>query len=204
MKKTIIGMLTCILFSFALAHAQDAVDYQVTTDYSTGTNPAASKAVVSENPWYYGGTIGLNLWNDYTYFGAYPMIGYKATPQLSVGGKLGYAYISDDRYDPLPSIDTSNYGGSIFSRYRVIPQLYVHGEFAYWSYENVRSYNVDRRTYETQRDWVPYLLLGGGLSQKLGGNTWAFVEVLFDVLQDDNSPYDDWEPFFSFGVGVGF
>jgi hypothetical protein len=35
-------------------------------------------------------------------------------------------------------------------------------------------------------------------------NTWAYVEVLFDVLQDNNSPYDDWEPFVSVGVGVGF
>jgi hypothetical protein len=29
-------------------------------------------------------------------------------------------------------------------------------------------------------------------------------EVLFDVLQDSNSPYEDWAPFVSIGVGVGF
>jgi hypothetical protein len=31
-----------------------------------------------------------------------------------------------------------------------------------------------------------------------------FVQVLFDVLQNNDSPYDDWEPFFSIGIGVGF
>jgi hypothetical protein len=31
-----------------------------------------------------------------------------------------------------------------------------------------------------------------------------FIEVLVDVLNDDNSPYEEWDPFVSFGVGVGF
>jgi len=30
------------------------------------------------------------------------------------------------------------------------------------------------------------------------------AEVLFDVLQNDKSPYSRWEPFYSVGVGVGF
>jgi hypothetical protein len=38
----------------------------------------------------------------------------------------------------------------------------------------------------------------------MGRNTALMVEVLFDVLQDDNSPYEDWSPFVSVGVGVGF
>ncbi|NNK01545.1 MAG: hypothetical protein HKP58_14145, partial [Desulfatitalea sp.] len=53
-------------------------------------------------------------------------------------------------------------------------------------------------------DWVPFLWLGGGFSQRLGQNTWAFVEVLFDVIQEEKSPYDDWEPVISVGVGMGF
>ena len=56
----------------------------------------------------------------------------------------------------------------------------------------------------SEREWVPFLLLGGGLSKMVGARSWAYVEVLVDVLQDDNSPYDDWDPFVSVGVGVGF
>ena len=48
------------------------------------------------------------------------------------------------------------------------------------------------------------MLLGGGFSQNIGPNTWAFVEVLFDVINDDNSPYESGDPFISFGIGVGF
>ena len=56
----------------------------------------------------------------------------------------------------------------------------------------------------SERDWVPFLFLGGGYIQPLGDRTWLTVEILFDVLQDDKSPYEDWEPFLSIGVGVGF
>jgi len=28
--------------------------------------------------------------------------------------------------------------------------------------------------------------------------------LLFDVIQDENSPFEDWEPFYSIGIGVGF
>jgi len=30
------------------------------------------------------------------------------------------------------------------------------------------------------------------------------IQVLFDVLQNSNSPYNRWEPFYSVGFGVGF
>jgi len=166
--------------------------------------PETSPTSTSVSKWYYGGNIGFSFWNDYFYLGVYPLVGYKVTPKLSLGAKIGYAYISDDRYEPAPALNTSNYGGSLFSRFRIIPQIYLHAEFAYWSYENESSYNREENTYTTERYWIPYLFLGGGLSQQLGPNTWAFVEVLFDVIQDDNSPYEEWEPFVSFGVGVGF
>jgi hypothetical protein len=42
------------------------------------------------------------------------------------------------------------------------------------------------------------------MSQPISGNTWFTAEVLFDVIQNENSPYKNWEPFFSVGFGVGF
>ena len=168
----------------------------------TNSQNQASQPPAAENKWYYGGNIGFSFWNDYFYLGVYPLVGYKVTPKLSLGAKVGYAYISDDRYDPAPALNTSNYGGSLFSRYRIIPQLYAHAEFAYWSYEN--AINITSQGYDTERVWVPYLLLGGGFSQNVGPNVWLFAEVLFDVINDENSPYESGQPFISFGAGVGF
>ena len=49
-----------------------------------------------------------------------------------------------------------------------------------------------------------FCLLGAGYSQNVGGNAWLNIQILFDVLQSDKSPYNNWEPFYSVGVGVGF
>jgi hypothetical protein len=186
-------------FLFSSVYAEDNTLTESTTNPSQTTQPPSA-----ESKWYYGGNIGFSFWNDYFYLGVYPLVGYKVTPILSLGAKVGYAYISDDRYEPFPALNTSNYGGSLFSRYRIIPQIYAHAEFAYWSYENISSFNTVNNTYNTERYWVPYLLLGGGFSQNVGPNVWLFAEVLFDVINDENSPYESGEPFISFGAGVGF
>ncbi|MBK8341130.1 MAG: hypothetical protein IPK99_14550 [Flavobacteriales bacterium] len=47
-------------------------------------------------------------------------------------------------------------------------------------------------------------MLGGGYSARLGGNTYLTAMVLFDVIQDVNSPYSGGEPWISAGVGFGF
>jgi len=58
--------------------------------------------------------------------------------------------------------------------------------------------------YSSEREWVPFLLLGGGYSQKIGRNTWAYAQALWDVIQDAKSPYASGEPWISVGVSVGF
>jgi len=144
---------------------------------------------------YYGGYANLSF-GRYTAIGFEPMIGYKLTPKLSVGGKLSYEYIKDKRY--TEDYETSNYGLSVFSRMRVTSRFYAHAEFSTMNYELFYS------SGDSKRKWVPFLFLGGGISQPITRNTWLNAEVLFDVLQNDNSPYKAWEPFFSIGFGVGF
>jgi len=147
------------------------------------------------SPVYYGGTIGLSF-GDYFRLSIMPLIGYKLSPKVSVGLKAGYEYVKDSNYDP--ALTAHNYGGSVFARYRLIPKLYLHSEFAYISYKYYRNER------ETERTWVPFIYLGGGFIQPISAKTSFIVEVLVDVLQDDNSPYEDWDPWISVGVGVGF
>ncbi len=155
------------------------------------STPPASQTAPSQPRIYWGGTVGFSFWNDYTRIALEPLVGYKLTPKFSVGGKVRYEYIKDRR----ASVDFSshNYGASVFSRYRVIPQLYGHAELAYMSYD-----------FPLGREGVPFLLLGGGYSQPMGKSAWAYVEILFDVINDGSSPYEKWEPFVGIGIGVGF
>jgi hypothetical protein len=83
------------------------------------------------------------------------------------------------------------------ARYDVIPAAYAKAEFAYLWYSDAFKGNHIGTTE------VPYLFLGGGYRQKISQTTYLEFEVMFDVLQDENSQYDAWEPVFAVGVSVG-
>jgi hypothetical protein len=162
----------------------------------TAQAPAQQKKpMLNPNKMYFGGYVNASF-GRYTAIGVEPLVGYKLTPKFSVGGKLSYEYISDKRYDE--DYSASNYGFSVFSRLRVTQRLYAHTEYSAMNYKLYDSLG------ESDRKWVPFLFLGGGLSQPISKNTWFTAEVLFDVLQNENSPYKSWEPFLSVGFGVGF
>jgi hypothetical protein len=143
---------------------------------------------------YYGGSVILSF-GSYTVIGIEPMLAYKLTPKFSVGTKLTYEYIHEKQGSYV--YKESNYGFSLFNRLRVTQRLYTHVEYSSMNY---KFYNE----IGSERKWVPFLFVGGGLSQPISKNTWLNAEILFDVLQNKNSPYNDWEPFYSVGFGVGF
>jgi len=39
--------------------------------------------------------------------------------------------------------------------------------------------------------WASFLFVGGGYRQKVGQNSFAFVEILCDLINIDNSPYKE-------------
>lgn len=189
MKNTF--LLIALMFFSVLGFAQ----VQDTTDVSMQEEAPQPKPKLDRSKLYYGGYLNVSLGN-YTVIGVAPLVGYKLTPKFSVGGQLSYEYVKNKRYNT--DYETSNYGLSIFSRYRLVPQLYLHAELAEMNYKLYNNNGGSRR------EWVPSLFLGGGYSQPITRNTWLTAQVLFDVINDENSPYKDWEPYFSVGVGVGF
>lgn len=181
-------LLLLVLFIALASQAQDTIIIRKDT--------SSIKKIEKVSKFYYGGFFNLTF-GSYTAIGVEPMIAYKMTPKLSAGAILTYEYISDNR-NPGYKYNESNYGASIFGRYRVIPQLYFHTEFSEMNYTTSNS-NHSNTSY-----WVPFLFLGGGFSQQISETTWMNTQIVFDVIQNENSPYSDWEPFFSIGFGVGF
>lgn len=141
---------------------------------------------------YFGGTATVSIGTT-TSIGFFPMIGYKFTPRVSGGLEAGYEYVN---YGDGQATD--NYGGSAFGRLRVGRNLYAHAEYQLMNYEIFTGPN------RSERDWVPALLLGGGFVKPIGPRTSVYAEVLFDVLQDPNYPYEPWDPVVNVGVCVGF
>jgi hypothetical protein len=190
MNKILFTVILSALISFPmLAQEQD----------STAMPPAqeeepAEQQVTGPSKVFYGGTLGVSF-GSYFRLSVQPMVGYNLTPKLSAGVKAIYEYISDSGGNQ--TITRHNFGGSVFGRYRVIPQIYGHVEFAYMSYD------VSNPLNPSQRQGVPFLLVGGGYVQRISPNAGLYVEVLFDVLQDDNSPYEAGSPFISIGAAVG-
>ena len=209
MKKALITM-TVLLFAASMSFSQvesdttETTNQQTITDTTETTQPPAEQVKKEKpkkekkstgNKLFAGGSVGLSFGN-YTRIAVYPQLGYRFTPKLSVGVEVGYEYIKDNRY--ASSYETYNYGASIFARYRLIPQLYFHVEPAFYNYEI--NYWADN----SYRDWVTFLFVGAGFVQKVGASSFLYAQVKFDVLQNSNSPYSDWAPFWNIGMSVGF
>jgi len=210
MKKHLFILICCMMIG-ATSYAQlepsqtkdtTKVEEVNQTQQQQQSNPYVKKEKKSGiNKWYFGGSFTFTF-GTYTSIGIWPLVGYKVLPKLSFGIQPGYEYIKYN-YSNSPDYETSNYGLRVFGRYRVIPQAYVHAEYATINYE-LQRLNSTGDAYEYYREWVPFLFLGGGFSQHIGGNAYMYAQVLFDVLNNENSPYSSGEPFWTIGVAAGF
>jgi hypothetical protein len=177
---------TLVLLSFVLilaVSAQDSIPEPA---------PVKEKKPISDKL-FYGGTVGLSF-GSYSRIAVYPYIGIRLTKSFRLGLQPGYEYISDKRNDT--KYTASNYGISLLAQYNIIPALYIHLEPAIYNYD---AYYI----LGENRVWVPFLFAGAGLHQRLGPRSVMYIQVKFDLIQDANSPYKDWAPFFDVGIGVG-
>ena len=141
-----------------------------------------------------GGGIGLQF-GDYTYVQITPILGYRVTDKFHAGIGLNYTYYKyNDKYYNY-KYETSIYGGSIWTRYFIIENL-----FAEATYE-VLNMDVPGPNNELVRDNIPVLMVGGGYAQSIGGQSMLLLRVLWDVIEDPYSPYAN--PIFSVGFSVG-
>ncbi len=145
---------------------------------------------------YMGGNVGLSgNFNNYLSFRISPLLGIKLTPKFYTGVGFEYIYTSDKRYNR--KISANDYGARIFGQYNIIPQLFAHAEYAGYSYDSYYLNIKDNRVF------VPYLLLGGGYRKQISTRSFFSIRVLFDVLQDEYSPYEPGQPYISVGFGIG-
>lgn len=183
-------ILLSILFATLAAQAQDSTAY-------VSEKPQKKPTPFKDRIWF-GGGVGLSF-GTVTAIQLDPIVGVYLDNKrkLSTGVGPSYSYFRDNRY--TPAYEQSNYGYRLFTRYRVIPQAYLHAEFLH---ENTQPfYNYDNHL---GRIWVPHLLLGAGYVQPIGNRSSFYLQVLFEVLQDPNSIYYGQGPILSGGVGFGF
>ena len=164
---------------------------QKTTEEDYATSAAKKENTQPEIPFrdrlVFGGNFG-GAFGATTFFQLNPMIGYRTNEWWVNGVGLNYFYVSQG------GISQSNYGASVWSRAYVLKTIIAHTEFemlrreASNRYGNMASVNV------------PVWLVGAGYNS--GGRIGFSAMIMYDLIQDPNSPYSN--PIFRVGGLFGF
>jgi hypothetical protein len=144
---------------------------------------------------YIGGNFGLQFGTT-TVVNLSPQVGYRVTEKFVPGIGITYIYYSY-KIPNYKRVESNIYGGSVFSKYFFTPNLFAHGEFEEL---NLEAYD-DSIPPHIIRRWVPSLFVGGGYNQPLGQRGFIQLLLLFEVLQDRNSPYLNRNPVVRIGFG---
>lgn len=190
-------LLLCVLLVSAVQFTY-AQYYKTDTVTRKGFDP--SRLIV-------GGSLGM-IFGDYTNVNISPLIGYRISQLFAAGVNIN-AQFASERWRTYNNVTTQRnqytvLGGGIWGRVYPLDFLFVHVQPEY-NYVSLKStfYDSDPKTIIKEKYGVPSLLLGGGYSQPVGGRAAFSLMVLYDVLQDDRSPYQN-GLIFRVGASSGF
>ena len=152
-----------------------------------GDNPSFKDRIFT------GGSFGASF-GTVTFVSVSPILGYMISPRLSAGVGVMYQYVKDDRY--VPSLERNDWGTSVFTRFLVVPPLFLHAEYEYLNYDYIDS-----------RLGFNSFMAGGGVAQPIGRNASFIAMVLynFSYVNDNTTiqPYSDpW--IVRIGITAGF
>jgi len=135
---------------------------------------------------FFGGNLGLQF-GSITSIDISPIGGYRPINNLYLGLGLSYKYYNDNTYFDL---NTQIYGGSVFARYVVFTNFFVHTEFEELSLEQKYFDHLNKYPDQT-RFWMGSMLVGGGYIQPIGERSAIVLTVLFNLNESANSPYQN-------------
>jgi hypothetical protein len=172
-----------ILFILFLLSVQVSFGQYTSEESNEKTNPLSKLSF--KDRLYTGGNIAFNATSisgiPIYFFETSPFVGYKVNPKLSVGVGAKYIYIGSKQ----ATFKYSVYGGNIFSRYKFTESLFAHAEF-----EVLRAYNLGSNiTSQNERATVPMLFAGAGYNYVIGGKLNFQIMLLYDFIDNINSPY---------------
>ncbi|MDR6565255.1 MULTISPECIES: hypothetical protein [Chitinophaga] len=190
-------LLICFFFlaGVQLAHAQY---YKTDTATRKGFDP--SRLVL-------GGSLGM-VFGDVTNVDISPLVGYRFSDYIAAGVNINaqYGQYKLWDYDRVAQRDKYTiFGGGIWGRVYPIPMVFIHIQPEYnFVTQNSTVYplNGDKQTFKTNYG-VPSLLVGAGYTQSVGGRVGIGISILYDVIQDNRSPYNN-SLIYRVGAGLGF
>lgn|GEM_PF-147133 len=147
----------------------------------------------SKNNLFLGGSLALGFGSYSFNVGVSPEIGYSLNNWLDAGVVVNFNYNSiraDPNYTGNIRYHTFNYGGGLFARGYPLPFLFLTAQPEY-NWISVNAKEVTSGASATSNTNAPSLLLGAGYGQRVIGQGSFYIAIMFDVLGDKNSPYND-------------
>lgn len=190
-KKVVIAV--CLGMIGLGTYAQDHMPNRVNTYSDEGPGTGFLK-----NNLFIGGSLGLGFANDQFNVGVNPEIGYSLNKWLDAGVVLNFNYnsISADPsgyYNPDVSEKQFIYGGGLFARAWVLPFLFLTAQPEFnWTSDKVTPGGSGYPSYTTNVN-APSLLLGIGYGRRFVGQSTFYIALMFDALDNKNSPYNDYQ-----------
>lgn len=187
-------LFAAFFISCLALHAQDPTP-EPTPRENEPTPRNNSRSGVFENRIFTGGDFGLQFGSQ-TYIQIAPLVGYRITDQFSAGITGKYIYYSVKSDYAGFDYKTNIYGGGIFTRYNVIEEVFLYAEFEALSLE------IPISVFEMNRRIVSGLFLGAGYRQFIGDYSSLNLMLLFDVIEDQYSPYSNPQIRIGFDFGL--
>lgn len=188
MKK--IGLLIVIIITSNICFGQ------VDDNYVYGDNASKTKQSSNKSGGFdwsrttVGGGFGM-VFGDYTIIEVAPTFGYYLTDELIVGVGGSYTYYSDKRNN----FSTSLYGGRIFTEY-------LFPDFPLMAHAELEVINVEDFSDGSRVNVInPYV--GGGIKQNIGGNSYFYILVLWNLNETPESFSLQPNPIIRGGVAIG-
>lgn len=141
-----------------------------------------------------GGSISLSFGSRSFLVGGNPTIGYKLADWVDAGLVFNYQYTSFRDYNVVGDKLRQNiYGGGVFTRLYPVNFLFGQVQFEHNFLTLKYIPNDGSSTYKTKTS-ANSLLVGAGYTQgRFPGvnNTFFYLSVLWDLADNDVSPYKD-------------
>ena len=143
-----------------------------------------------------GGSISISFSNQSFLIGGSPVLGYNLTRWADLGIVLNYTYTSYRDYQYYnDKLRQSVYGGGVFTRLFPVRFLLVQGQVEHnWiRLKYIPAPNTGMLS-EVRQVSGNSVLVGGGYTtgrDPAGGSAFGYLAVLFDISDNENSPYTD-------------
>lgn len=139
-----------------------------------------------------GGGISLGFSGNAFQAGASPVLGYNVASWVDAGIAVNYNYSSfRDVYAANDKLRESTYGGGVFGRFYPVRFLFVHTQFEH-NFTTQKYIPVNGQASEKNKVEANSLLLGIGYAGDRypdSGRPFFYISLLFDVLNNEFSPY---------------